>query len=362
MHLNFRRMLGAFVVVGHCALAAAADRPLPNPVLNPDVPWVYGGFSVNAPAGHGWVSYLRNGSSAAFGKSTEDDSHVYGINVLASPSAEAIKSAEDLAERLRASRPTLVDLEEFNIREHQESPASINGYWCSQYKVSADAKTEQTLKHLYIQGVTCANPNNLKQMVDVAVSDLTIADAMATELFPMTKPMIESIKFLPRISKQQTEEVGKAISGNDHKKALALLQPRASSGDSRAAYLLADIYLNAKDVQNYVEARKWLELSAGIGERDALYQLGVVFDKGLGVERNVEQAVKWFKLAADQRDPQAQLNLGILHDPRADGIAKDSAIAAQWFLLAANNGNQRARQILEKQYVRKPSAGGGAPQ
>ncbi len=350
---NVLRSLLCTLLLTHTIHVRAAEEPLPNPILNPDTPWVFSGFSVNVPADEGWVSFFRTGNTAALGKNSDDATHVYGINVLAAPISETVNSAEELVAQLNKNRPILIDLEEYSITQRKESPKQINGYWCSQYSIKADAKKDQQFSHLYIQGISCANPINPRQLVDIGVSDLTGADSMALQLFPVADRMMNSIKFLPRISKQQSEEVGKFISSNDMQGALSMLQPRAESGDSRAAFLLADIYINAKDLKDYRAARKWLELSAAQGERDALYQMGVMYDKALGVERNLEQAVKWFKLAADQRDAQAQLNLGILHDPRADGIAKDIQVAAQWLVLAANNGSQRAKHLLEKQYKRK---------
>jgi len=59
----------------------------------------------------------------------------------------------------------------------------------------------------------------------------------------------------------------------------------------------------------------------------------------------VLEALKWFRLAADQRHNQAQLNLAILYD-RRDGVPRDPAEAAKWGRFAANNGNLRAQQLL----------------
>lgn len=347
-----RLLLGALLVSPALHLSAS-EEPLPNPVLNPGTPWIYAGFSVDTPADPGWVSYFRSGQSAALGKTPGDATHIFGVNILSAPIAEPVRNAEELAAQLKTSRPSLVDLAEFSVTSRREAPARINGYWCSQYAMTAEAKKPDPLRYLYIAGISCADPKNPQLLVDVGVSDLTGAVEMAPQLVPIAKRMGQSIKFVPRINKDISEAVSKFLSSNDVKGAIALLQPHAEAGDSRAAFLMADIYLNAKEGQDYALARKWLEISAAQGERDALYQMGSLYDKALGVERNLEQAVKWFKLAADQRDSQAQLNLGILHDPRAEGYAKDAQIAAQWFVLAANNGNKRAKLILEKQYRRK---------
>ena len=79
---------------------------------------------------------------------------------------------------------------------------------------------------------------------------------------------------------------------------------------------------------------------------DALYNLGAIYDKGIGVQRDVAQAMHWFLLAADQRDTQAQLNIALFY-LNGDGVPKDIAQAETWLRRAAINGNRRAQAILE---------------
>jgi TPR repeat protein len=71
----------------------------------------------------------------------------------------------------------------------------------------------------------------------------------------------------------------------------------------------------------------------------------VALARGLGVDRDAPQALKWFTLAADQRDPEAQLNLALFYI-KGDGVPKDVATAEQWLHRSADNGNTRARRIL----------------
>jgi len=55
--------------------------------------------------------------------------------------------------------------------------------------------------------------------------------------------------------------------------------------------------------------------------------------------------VRWFRRAADQRDAQAQLNLGLLYF-KGDGVPRDHLQAREWLALAAENGNERARELV----------------
>ena len=64
--------------------------------------------------------------------------------------------------------------------------------------------------------------------------------------------------------------------------------------------------------QDYKEAVKWYRLSAEQGVADAQYQLGFdVFQNGQGVPQDYKEAIKWYRLSAEQgRCSNAQYILG----------------------------------------------------
>ena len=66
--------------------------------------------------------------------------------------------------------------------------------------------------------------------------------------------------------------------------------------------------------QDYAEAVKWFRLAADQGNATAQYNLGLMYDKGQGVPQNYAEAVKWYRLAADQGNAVAQFNLGVMYD------------------------------------------------
>ncbi len=57
--------------------------------------------------------------------------------------------------------------------------------------------------------------------------------------------------------------------------------------------------------------------------------------------RNQNEAVKWYRLAADKGHAQAQVNLGLLYD-QGNGVPQDFVYAYMWFNLAASNGARMA--------------------
>jgi TPR repeat protein len=57
--------------------------------------------------------------------------------------------------------------------------------------------------------------------------------------------------------------------------------------------------------------------------------------------------VKWYRLAAEQGDVDAQNNLGVMY-VKGTGINQDYILARMWFNLAANNGDINAKENLDK--------------
>ena len=58
------------------------------------------------------------------------------------------------------------------------------------------------------------------------------------------------------------------------------------------------------------------------GIHAAQYNLGVMFDSGIGVRENPAEAARWYLRAAEQGDKEAQSNLGVLYDT-GRGVPQD---------------------------------------
>ena len=83
------------------------------------------------------------------------------------------------------------------------------------------------------------------------------------------------------------------------------------------------MYDNGQGVpQNYAEALKWYRLAADQGDASAQNNLGVMYAKGQGVPQNYAEALKWYRLAADQGNASAQSNLGFMYDQWPWGAAE----------------------------------------
>jgi len=68
---------------------------------------------------------------------------------------------------------------------------------------------------------------------------------------------------------------------------------------------------------------------------NAQHNLANRFESGQGVAQNYAEAVKWYRLAANQKHPMAQANLGVMYE-RGHGVRQDFVQAQMWFILSAS--------------------------
>ena len=108
---------------------------------------------------------------------------------------------------------------------------------------------------------------------------------------------------------------------------------------------------------DYAEAVKMFRLAADQGIAPAQVGLGAMYAKGEGVPQDFSEAVKWLRLAADQGDASARGALGVMY-AKGQGVPQDYSKALNWFRLAADQGNAFAQNALGLSY----GTGLGVPQ
>lgn len=69
--------------------------------------------------------------------------------------------------------------------------------------------------------------------------------------------------------------------------------------------------------------------------------LGICYENGDGVEKNLEETVKWYTKAANQEYARAQYLLGKAYD-NGKGVAKNDSEAMKWYLKAVKNNYPQA--------------------
>jgi TPR repeat protein/serine/threonine protein kinase len=110
-------------------------------------------------------------------------------------------------------------------------------------------------------------------------------------------------------------------------------------------------YANGSGVpQNYEEALKWYRKAAELGQLDAMNNIGVCYADGQGVPKDLEESVKWYRKAAEQGSAIAQRNVGLAY-LNGEGVSKNAKTAVGWYKKSAMQGDADAQYILGLSYT-----------
>ena len=83
------------------------------------------------------------------------------------------------------------------------------------------------------------------------------------------------------------------------------------------------------------------------GHLGAQFELAKMYFEGRGTAQDYEEALRWYRLAAEQRLPAAQHNVGSMYE-RGLGVTQDHAEALRWYRLAAEQGFPPALEAIER--------------
>jgi len=103
------------------------------------------------------------------------------------------------------------------------------------------------------------------------------------------------------------------------------------------------------DKKNYTEAIKWYRIAADQGDADAQYNIGFMYDNGYGVKRDSETAVKWYQKAVKQGNPRGQFKLGC-HYLWSSGVTKNPNEGVKLIRIAAEKGYAKAQSYFGDMY------------
>jgi len=87
------------------------------------------------------------------------------------------------------------------------------------------------------------------------------------------------------------------------------------------------------------------------GHADSQFNLGLMYEQGIGVGKNEKEAVVWYGKSAEQGNAAAQFNLGVLYE-NGRGAKVDFAKANAWYRKASVQGDPLAIGNLGMLYVR----------
>ncbi|WP_420561805.1 tetratricopeptide repeat protein [Tepidicaulis sp.] len=167
------------------------------------------------------------------------------------------------------------------------------------------------------------------------------APEITVDMAPLDMPVDDVIEEVREEadSAVPTEETGFRLYRRGlYKEAFKEWSKAVESGDVGAAYRLGEEYFDAKVVKRDIEkALKYYKIGANGGDPRAQMDLGTLYDNGWGVERDIAEAAKWYLAAAQQGMVEAQYNVATLYE-KGDGLELDLERAYMYYLLAVEGG------------------------
>lgn len=107
----------------------------------------------------------------------------------------------------------------------------------------------------------------------------------------------------------------------------------------------------AYEAGNLPLAVKEFRAAAEKGDADSQFNIGLMYEQGIGVGKDEKSALAWYRKSAEQGNSNAQYNLAVLYENGRGGDV-DFAQAHQWYRKAVQQGDGLAIGNLGMLYVR----------
>jgi TPR repeat protein len=78
-----------------------------------------------------------------------------------------------------------------------------------------------------------------------------------------------------------------------------------------------------------------------------MINLGDLYLSGTGVDRDIHEALRWYRRAAHRGEPQGQMRLAKLYE-QGVGVDRSLVAAHAWYSLAAESGNKEAARERDR--------------
>ena len=117
----------------------------------------------------------------------------------------------------------------------------------------------------------------------------------------------------------------------DQSRAQVWYERAAAEGNVKAMHNLAVLAAARSPQGDYEGAARWFNAAANYGLADSQYNLAVLYENGMGVTKDLQQAYKWLLLAAKSGDKDAAARRETLKPKlSADDLAAAEGQAATW--------------------------------
>ena len=242
---------------------------------------------------------------------------------------------------------------------------------CGNCHTRLKGKEESTNLQIIIEAVTrkpdMGTANQLKRLNDkfcdylefpLTSGDRSTRNNAVHQLFAQLQIYPNSLnQFLPLIEHLLNED-SEVDEGLAKQMAVEFLK---SSSSEEALQMLREyegwIEIDKQRREEKAEELRQLRMRAEQGNAEAQTDLGLIYESHMGmgeeygVERDYEEAGKWFRKAAQQDDADAQTFLGEMYRYGRGGVDKDYKEAVKWFCKAVQQGSESAELNLGEMYA-----------
>ena len=122
----------------------------------------------------------------------------------------------------------------------------------------------------------------------------------------------------------------------------------ANEGNVKAMYDIGKLYERGRGVdKDIVKAASWYQRAATAGNASAQARLGILYFEGRGVEQNYEKALKLLNSAAEKNIPSALFQLANMYE-LGTGVSQNLQLAVNWYKKADEFGYYLAKAKVER--------------
>jgi serine/threonine-protein kinase len=198
------------------------------------------------------------------------------------------------------------------------------------------------------------NPQKTPQPPASSVTAPPGSDAASTPSSPLTELIAAADRGDPAAQNALGVKYALGEDGlpRDDTKAVEWYQKSARQGYAKAESNLGDMYYFGRGGldKSYQEALSWYLKAAQQEFPDAQFRLGFMYEKGLGTDKDIVGAVRFYRSAANGGYAEAQNLIGILYATGSDGVAQDDKEAVTWYQKAADQNFAKAQKNLGDMY------------
>ena len=123
---------------------------------------------------------------------------------------------------------------------------------------------------------------------------------------------------------------------------------QATDGKIQAMYDVGNLYMRGRGVnRNMAKAAEWFQKAASTGHASAQAKLGILYFEGRGVKQNYPKAIKLLNAAAKQNIPSAYYQLANMFE-LGSGVPQDLHQSIYWYKKAEKSGYYLAKAKIER--------------